>query len=94
MLHQIKKPFLMYWQALRLALLTSSVSYHVIADEHDTLSYEDLFHLEFSANPIILNDQKTVLYERHSMNIMADNKRINLWTVQLDGSVHLPFISY
>ena len=93
MLHQIKKAFLIYWQALLLALLTSSLSYHAIGDDHDILSYEDLFHLEFSANPIILNDQKTILYERHSMNIMADNKRINLWTVQLDGSAHLPFIS-
>ncbi len=32
MLHQIKKPFLMYWQA-HFALLTSSLSYHAIADE-------------------------------------------------------------
>ena len=93
MLLQIKKLFLIFWQALLLALLSGVVSHPSLADDRQVLSYEDLFHLEFSANPIILNDQKTILYERHSMNIMADNKRINLWTVQLDGSAHLPFIS-
>ena len=69
---------------LTISILTWTLSFAALSTTKDTLSYEDLFHLEFSANPIILNDQKTVLYERHSMNIMADNKRINLWTVQLD----------
>lgn len=93
MLFQIKKSLLIFWQALLLALLSVSYSAYAVVDDTQNLSYEDLFHLEFSANPIMLGDQKTVIYERHSMNIMADNKRINLWTVQLDGSEHLPFIS-
>lgn len=58
-----------------------------------SFTYEDIFGLEYAANPIVLSDNKTVLYERISLDIMSDSRRSNLWTVQFDGSKHLPFLS-
>ena len=57
------------------------------------MNYQDIFNLEYAANPIIMPNGKTVLYERHSMDIMVDAQRTNLWTVDLDGSNHMPFLS-
>lgn len=56
------------------------------------LDYDDIFALEYVANPTMLSDD-TVVYERVSMDIMTDSKRSNLWTVKLDGSAHLPLLS-
>lgn len=57
------------------------------------ISYEDLFALEYAANPIVMPDGKHILYERRSMDIMSDSQRINLWTVSLDAKVHMPLLS-
>lgn len=58
-----------------------------------TIEYQDLFHLEYAANPVVMPGGKQVLYERRSMDIMNDTLRRNLWTVALDGSQHLPLLS-
>ncbi|BDX08330.1 acyl-peptide hydrolase [Planctobacterium marinum] len=58
-----------------------------------SIEYQDLFHLEYAANPVVMPDGKQVLYERRSMDIMNDNLRRNLWTVTLDGKQHLPLLS-
>ncbi len=58
-----------------------------------SISYQDLFHLEYAANPVVMPDGKTVVYERRSMDIMSDSLRRNLWTVALDGSSHMPLLS-
>ena len=70
-----------------------NIAYSGVYPIADTLTYEDIFGLEYAANPIILSDDKTVLYERISLDIMSDSRRSNLWTVQVDGSKHLPFLS-
>jgi len=57
------------------------------------INYKDVFNLEYAANPVVMPDGKRVVYERHSMNIMSDSKRINLWTVALNGSEHMPLLS-
>ena len=57
------------------------------------ISYQDLFNLEYAANPVVMPDGKHVVYERRSMDIMADSLRRNLWTVALDGSAHMPLLS-
>jgi dipeptidyl aminopeptidase/acylaminoacyl peptidase len=57
------------------------------------LAYQDIFNLEFAANPTMMPDGKRVLYERQSMDIMTDSRRTNLWTVDLSGKNHLPFLS-
>ena len=58
-----------------------------------TITYKDLFNLEYAANPVVMPDGKHVVYERRSMDIMADSLRRNLWTVSLDGKHHMPLLS-
>jgi len=77
-------------------LLTSLLlPLQVSAHNHgvETITYEDLFHLEYAANPIVMPSGESVLYERRSMDIMSDSQRINLWTVDVDGSNHMPLMS-
>ncbi|MBT1450326.1 S9 family peptidase [Glaciecola sp. XM2] len=62
-------------------------------NDNQVITYQDLFHLEYAANPLIMPDGDTVLYERRSMDIMTDSQRTNLWTVSLDGSTHMPLMS-
>lgn len=57
------------------------------------ITYEDIFNIEYASNPVVMPDGKTVLYERNSMDIMVDAQRTNLWTVSLDGTKHMPFMS-
>ena len=64
--------------------------------EHGTkhhLTYQDLFNLEYAANPVVMPDGESLVYERRSMDIMSDSLRRNLWTVDLDGENHLPLLS-
>lgn len=84
--------------ALSFGFVLSTLSSSANADEHSykndkAISYEDIFNLEYAANPVIMPDGKTVLYERNSMDIMLDSQRTNLWTVSLDGKEHMPFMS-
>lgn len=60
---------------------------------NNILSLEDVFNLEYAANPVVTPDGKHVVYERRSMDIMSDSIRRNLWSVALDGSSHLPILS-
>lgn len=57
------------------------------------INYQDLFNLEYAANPVVMPNNKGVVYERHSMDIMTDSVRRNLWTVSLDGKSHMPLLS-
>ncbi len=79
------------------AMFISGVATPVIAKEAATdpslLTYQDLFNLEYAANPVVMPDGEHVVYERRSMDIMADTLRRNLWTVSLDGKTHMPLLS-
>lgn len=61
--------------------------------DNTKITYEDIFNIEYAANPVMMPDGKHVIYERRSMDIMKDSLRRNLWTVSLDGKKHLPFLS-
>ena len=62
-------------------------------NDQQTLNYQDIFNLEYAANPVVMPDGQRVVYERRSMDIMTDSLRRNLWTVDIDGSNHLPLLS-
>ncbi len=62
-------------------------------DDASLLTYQDIFNIEYAANPTVMPDGETVIYERRSMDIMTDSQRINLWSVNLDSKKHLPFLS-
>ena len=80
------------------------ISYSSVTADHDAgqraetavenmISYQDLFNLEYAANPVVMPDGKTVIYERTSMDIMSDSRKRNLWTVALDGGNHMALLS-
>ena len=61
--------------------------------DNSLLTYQDIFNLEYAANPVVMPDGDNVVYERISMDIMKDSRKRNLWTVALDGSKHMPLLS-
>jgi len=54
---------------------------------------EDVFDLEYAADPRISPDGGRIVYERHSNDIMTDSTRSNLWVVDVDGGRHRPVVS-
>lgn len=82
---------------LSIGLITGPLTYanHSETQMHDNsqLTYQDIFNLECAANPVVMPDGKSVVYERISMDIMNDSRKRNLWTVGLDGSNHMPLLS-
>jgi len=61
--------------------------------EDKYFAYQDVFHLEYASGARITPNGNSVVYERHSMDIMKDTMRINLWVVGLDGKNHRPMLS-
>ncbi len=49
---------------------------------------EDVFQLEFAADPQVSPDGKRVVYVRNFMDVMKDRRRANLWIVNVDGTGH------
>ena len=54
---------------------------------------EDVFALEFAADPQIAPDGDRVAYERVSMDIMTDRARRGIWLVDINGQAHEPLVS-
>jgi dipeptidyl aminopeptidase/acylaminoacyl peptidase len=81
--------------ALTLVISTLFTTHSAFADgsASSTLSLNDVFNLEYAANPVVTHDGKHVVYERRSMDIMSDSMRRNLWSIALDGSAHLAILS-
>ncbi|OUS30026.1 peptidase S9 family protein [Thalassotalea sp. 42_200_T64] len=63
------------------------------ASEQLVVDYKDVFQLEYAASPQVSPDNKTLIYERRSMDIMGDNTRSSLWQINLDGSGNRPLLS-
>jgi acylaminoacyl-peptidase len=57
------------------------------------LSANDVFRLEWAANPQISPDGRTIVYQRSFMDLKADLRRSNLWQIDTDGSRHRPLTS-
>jgi dipeptidyl aminopeptidase/acylaminoacyl peptidase len=51
---------------------------------------DDVFQLAWTSSPLVDRKGERVLYLRHSMDIMRDQPRSNLWQVNMDGSEHRP----
>ncbi|HEY7776383.1 MAG TPA: S9 family peptidase, partial [Kineobactrum sp.] len=50
----------------------------------------DVFQLSYASSPLLDSTGKQVLYLRHTMDIMRDQPRSNLWRVSVDGGDHRP----
>lgn len=64
-----------------------------VADDRPLFKREDVFDLEYAADPQISPDGKQILYVRRSNDIMKDRTRSNLWIVDVDGGSHRPVLS-
>ncbi len=51
---------------------------------------EDVFGLEWAASPQISPDGERIVYERMSMDLMADKRTARLWLMDSDGDNHVP----
>lgn len=74
---------------LMLVCLTVTGSIHAA----EVIDYDDVFELEYAASPQVHPKNKTLIYERRSMDIIGDNTRTSLWQMNLDGSAHRPLLS-
>lgn len=60
---------------------------------NDSFDYRDIFEMEYAASPRVSPSGDLVVYERRAFDIMADNTRINIWQVDIDGKNHKPLLS-
>ena len=59
----------------------------------DFLQLEDVFDLEYAADPQIAPDGSQVVYARSFMDKLKDRRRSTLWIMNADGSNHRPITS-
>ncbi len=57
------------------------------------LAPKDVFQLGYASSPIVSNGGNRVLYLRHSMDIMKDRERSNLWIADTQGNDRRPITS-
>ncbi|MEQ9463974.1 MAG: DPP IV N-terminal domain-containing protein [Haliea sp.] len=60
------------------------------AQARTPFTVDDVFQLGWVSSPLLDHRGDRVLYLRHSMDIMRDQPRSNLWRVNIDGSEHRP----
>jgi len=70
------------------AALIGSMSLSAVATaQQDTFQLEDVFELEYAAQPSIHPNGKETVFVRHFMDKMSDRKLGNLWTVDNAGDM-------
>jgi dipeptidyl aminopeptidase/acylaminoacyl peptidase len=76
-------------------LFTFGLSSDLFSEEEKANLFKsrDIFDLEYASDPRISPDGRQIIYERHSMDIMTDSERSNLWMINSDGSEHRPVLS-
>ena len=65
----------------------------VSAEKLPALSAEDVFQLGYTSSPIVRGGGNRVVYLRHSMDIMKDRVRTNLWVADTQGKEQRPITS-
>ena len=71
-----------------------SVSANALAENDLRLfSAEDVFELEWAADPQVSPNGRQALYLRRSNDVMTDRTRSHVWLVNLDGSLHEPLLA-
>lgn len=82
------------WRALLTRAVTILlVSPAALGREQAPLALEDVFQLRYASAPRVSASGDFIVYTRHSMDIMRDRERRNLWLVNGDGSDHRPLTS-
>ncbi len=63
------------------------------AEKPEHFELKHVFDLEWASDPQISPDGETILYVRMAMDIMKDQRRGSLWSIQPDGSEHRPVLA-
>lgn len=71
-----------------LVFLLFIFSWKLSAEESSLLSFSDVFEFQYSSTPRISPDGKTIAYLKHSMDIMSDRKKSELWITDPEGKNH------
>ncbi len=71
-----------------LPLLTLILMSCGVTGQADVFVAEDVFGLEYAADPQISLRGDRIVYVRRSMDIMKDRARSNLWIIDVDGKNH------
>ena len=50
------------------------------------MSAMDVFKIAYASNPVISPDGETIAFHRYSMDIMADQRKNDLWVIDSDGN--------
>lgn len=79
------------FMALLLGTVISAASYS--ADTLPPLSHEDVFQLGYASSPTVNQAGNRVVYLRHSMDIMKDRVRTNLWIADTQAEQAFPITS-
>lgn len=76
------------------ALMGFALTAPVTADEPSKhLQLEDIFELEYAADPQISPDGKYIAYVRRSHDIMSDKARANIWLYDISAKEDRPLLS-
>ena len=82
---------------VKLVLILAAVSASAAEKDKDSqdklFKANDIFELEFAADPQLSPDASKVVYVRSSKDIMTDSTRANLWSIGVDGKNHRPILS-
>lgn len=65
----------------------------VSAADGEFFQAQDVFELEYAADPQVSPDGSEIAYVRRSNDIMTDRTRSNIWLAQADGEDHRPLFS-
>jgi acylaminoacyl-peptidase len=75
------------------AASSSSIEPYTPPDDPRLFTVNDVFDLEWAADPRISPDGRYVVYVRGSMDVMLDRRRGQLWLASVDGKAHEPLTS-
>lgn len=79
------------WLAvLLLAVFAAAVPQSAAAQQKTPFAAEDVFQIEYAAEPQISPDGTKIVYVRRFADIMTDRNYGNLWLVNFDGTGHRP----
>ena len=73
-----------------LLLLSLMCVPRAVADgpERQRLQLQDVFELEFAADPQVFTDGRSIAYVRNSFDVMTDRLRSRIWILDADGDDH------
>jgi len=78
------KIFVRYWFAV--ASICALLPVTAYAQRSDRLVPSDIFRLQYTTDPQVSPDGKTIAYVRQFANIMEDRRESNIWLVNFDGT--------